>query len=84
MRQIGLSLATVACVMLLITPHAQAYLDPGAGSILLQALIGGVAAALVLTKLYWTRLKGFFGGASRKPKTAERAPAYKPEPEKDE
>jgi len=33
------------------------YIDPGSGSILLQALAGGVAAAGVLGKVYWRRLK---------------------------
>ena len=33
------------------------YIDPGSGSILLQALAGGVAAVGVLGKVYWRRLK---------------------------
>ena len=33
-----------------------AYLDPGAGSLLLQILLGGWAALLVLMKLGWRRL----------------------------
>jgi hypothetical protein len=38
-----------------------AYLDPGSGSMLLQALAGGVAAAGVMTKLYWRRLMRLLG-----------------------
>lgn len=34
-----------------------AYLDPGTGSMLLQALAGGVAGVAVVGKLYWRRLK---------------------------
>lgn len=34
-----------------------AYLDPGAGSLILQALAGGVAGVAVVGKLYWGRLK---------------------------
>ena len=34
-----------------------AYLDPGAGSLFLQALAGGVAGLVVLAKLYWSRIK---------------------------
>ncbi len=41
---------------------AHAYLDPGTGSMLLQLLLGGVAGALVVGKLYWHRVKDFFGG----------------------
>ena len=36
-----------------------AYLDAGTGSMLLQALAGGVAAVAVGGKLYWRRLTRF-------------------------
>jgi hypothetical protein len=35
------------------------YIDPGSGSLFLQALAGGVAAVGVLGKVYWRRLKRF-------------------------
>jgi hypothetical protein len=41
---------------------AYAYLDPGTGSMMLQLLIGGIAGALVVIKLYWYKLKGFMTG----------------------
>jgi hypothetical protein len=41
-----------------ITP-AYAYLDPGAGSILLQSLLAGIATAAALGSMFWQRLKGF-------------------------
>ena len=34
----------------------EAYLDPGAGSMVLQVLLGGTAAAGVLVKLFWHSL----------------------------
>lgn len=34
-----------------------AYLDPGAGSMILQALAGGVAGLAVVGKLYWGRIR---------------------------
>ena len=34
------------------------YVDPGAGSLLLQLILGGVAGALVSLKLFWNRLRG--------------------------
>jgi len=40
---------------------AQAYLDPGSGSMLLQVLLGGFAAVAVIGKLYWHRVRSFFG-----------------------
>lgn len=41
---------------------AYAYLDPGTGAIVVQLLLGGVAGFMVIVKLYWQRVKGFFGG----------------------
>jgi hypothetical protein len=33
-----------------------AYLDPGTGSMLLQLLVGGIAAIGVAAKFYWRRI----------------------------
>jgi hypothetical protein len=40
-------------------PNTLAYIDPGSGSMLLQALAGGAAAAAVFGRLYWRRLLRF-------------------------
>lgn len=45
---------------------AQAYVDPGSGSILLQLILGGVAGAAVVMKLYWQRFKDATSGLFRK------------------
>ena len=50
--------AVAACVA---TPQAHAYLDPGAGSMLLQILLGGLAGLGVLGKLYWHRIRKLLG-----------------------
>lgn len=42
-----------------------AYLDPGSGSMMLQLLLGGVAAVGVVLKLYWYRLRDVLGFRSR-------------------
>ena len=42
-------------------PQAYAYLDPGAGSMLLQILLGGLAGLGVLGKLYWHRIRKLLG-----------------------
>ena len=47
-------------MMLLCAVPAHAYLDPGTGSMILQVILGGVAADTVAMKLYWQRIKGFF------------------------
>jgi hypothetical protein len=55
---------TVALLTVLtfaVASPAQAYLDPGTGTMILQIILGGVAGILVAGKLYWTRLKGFLG-----------------------
>jgi hypothetical protein len=41
------------------------YLDAGSGSLILQALAGGVAGVAVAGKLYWRRIKRVF--ARREP-----------------
>ena len=45
--------------MILFTSNAYAYLDPGTGSIILQAILGFVAAAIASISLYWTKFKLF-------------------------
>ena len=37
-----------------------AYLDPGTGSMLVQLIVGGAAAAGVALKLYWRRFTRLF------------------------
>ncbi len=44
-----------------VTSPAYAYLDPGTGSMLVQMLLGGVAGAMVIGKLYWHQVKAIFG-----------------------
>jgi len=44
---------------LFFTEPAWAYLDPGTGSMMLQLLLGGVAGAMVVGKLYWHRFRRF-------------------------
>ena len=47
------------CYYLLITP-SYAYLDPGSASVILQAILGGIAAAGATIALYWRKFKDFF------------------------
>ena len=48
-----------------------AYLDPGSGSMMLQVIAGGIAAAAVALKVYWRRLLVFL--RIRKPEEEETA-----------
>ena len=36
------------------------YIDPGTGSLIIQSIIGAIAAIGVTLKLYWHKLKLFF------------------------
>ncbi len=38
-----------------------AYLDPGTGSFVIQALVAAVAGVAVTLRMYWSRIMGFFG-----------------------
>lgn len=49
--------ACVVALSMFAAPPAQAYLDPGTGSLLLQALIGGMAALAAGIGVYWSKLK---------------------------
>lgn len=44
-----------------------AYLDPGTGSLVVQAIIGGAVAVGVVLKAYWHKIGKLFGkGGSKK------------------
>jgi hypothetical protein len=47
--------------LLLPFSSAHAYLDPGTGSIILQGIIGALAAIAVALKLYWHKLLKLLG-----------------------
>ena len=44
----------------LFTSSAHAYLDPGTGSIILQAIIGAFAAFFSTLYIFWAKVKIFF------------------------
>ena len=44
----------------LIHNTAYAYIDPGTGSIIIQAIVGAFAAGGIFLKKYWYKLKNFF------------------------
>ena len=45
---------------------AYAYIDPGTGSMMLQLMLGGVAGAMVVGKLYLKRATDFFRSFGRR------------------
>ena len=59
----------VVAVLLLMSVPAHAYLDPGTGSYVLQIVIGVVLSAAFAVKVFWIRIRTFFGSLiSRKPR----------------
>lgn len=53
----------VSAMLSLFALPAHAYIDPGAGSLALQLILGGLAGAFVTLKLFWRRIRSR-GGAS--------------------
>lgn len=51
------------CVALLFPSDAYAYLDPGSGSLIFQTIVATLAGVAYGVRLYWSRIRGWFGGA---------------------
>ena len=50
----------VLYIIIFSTSTANAYLDPGTGSMILQVVLGGIAGIAILGKLFWNRFKELF------------------------
>jgi len=59
-------------LLLASAPSAFAYLDPGTGSMLLQVILGGIAAVGVALKLFWHKIRVALG-MSKKPAAEDEA-----------
>ena len=51
--------------------NAFAYLDPGTGSIILQAILGAIAAAASYCAFYWNKVKNLFKKILKKKEKTE-------------
>lgn len=60
-----LRIAFLLAACLSIAAPAEAYLDPGTGSMLLSAVIGVAAAVGLAVKMFWYRLVGLIRGKPR-------------------
>ena len=45
------------------------YLDPGAGSVVVQVLVAGIVGAAAVTKFYWKRIVSLFSRSAGKART---------------
>jgi hypothetical protein len=57
-RMIGVLL--LAVLPYIFVNRAYAYIDPGAGSMIIQAVIAAIAVASVSIGMFWRRLRAFF------------------------
>jgi hypothetical protein len=55
------AMAVFALFLVLSTP-AYAYLDPGTGSVLMQALLAGIAIVSAAVAAFWSRIRRLFSG----------------------
>ena len=53
-------LLSIFLISFIFTFDAHAYIDPGSGSIILQALLGALAAIGASISIYWSKFKNFF------------------------
>ena len=65
------NLVPVALLFLAARP-VEAYLDPGTGSILVQGLLAGLAAASAMVAAFWSRIRQFLSGRRASGASAER------------
>lgn len=49
-----------AMFLVTLTRPSYAYVDPGSASIVITAVLGGIAALGYTVRLYWQRFKGLF------------------------
>lgn len=54
----------VLTLLLVSATNANAYIDPGTGSLIIQGAIAALAAIVTTASLYYHRLKAFFTGKS--------------------
>jgi len=55
-----LNKSMLLCISLFYSIPVFAYIDPGTGSLIVQSVIGAIAAIGVTVKIYWHKLKVFF------------------------
>ena len=62
-----ITLALLALTVAGIPSDAHAYIDPGTGSMILQAVLGGVAGGILVIRLYWRKVRDLIVGRKALP-----------------
>ena len=76
----GVGLAVIAFTPLAAIAAGQsleirvAYLDPGTGSLILQAVVAALAGAVVVATTYWQKIRSLFRRSSRDSESSDTAP----------
>ena len=63
LNRISRTVLLLAAALLLFPREAHAYLDPGSGSLIVQALVAAFFALSLAIKIYWRKIKLFVGGS---------------------
>ena len=61
LNRISRTVPLLAAALLLFPQEAHAYLDPGSGSLIVQALVAAFFALSLAIKVYWRKIKLFMG-----------------------
>ncbi len=63
LNRISRTVLLLAAALLLFPREAHAYLDPGSGSLIVQALVAAFFALSLAIKVYWQKIKLFVRGS---------------------
>jgi hypothetical protein len=66
-RKFFTAIYSLMAILFLLPGDAHAYLDPGTGSIVIQAIVAGFFGALLGVKLFWHKILGFFKRSTNNP-----------------
>ena len=72
-RTIRWALLGIAAIV--VPTSAQAYIDPGTGSYVVQAVVAAIAGGAMAIKVYWHNLKVYFSGRGAEASEASKADA---------
>lgn len=68
----ALVIVSFLLILLIITPEpAQAYLDPGSGSFIIQILIAGIVSMAFFIRNFWSQITGFITNLFKRPPSDE-------------
>lgn len=70
-QQYGTCAGFMLILLLVFARPAYGYIDPGTGSFLLQILIGSALGSLLVLKMFWRRITGFFAQLFRRKSPAD-------------